>query len=34
MLWQYYRDGPALNENNIIIDSPVDKNNSNLFKFK
>ena len=35
-LWQYYRDEPALdnNNNNNIIDFPVNDNNSILFKFK
>ena len=28
-LWQYYRDEPAIDANNNIIDFPVDKNNSN-----
>ena len=33
-LWQYYRDEPALNDNNVIIDFPVVDNNGNSFKFK
>ena len=33
-LWQYYRDEPALNNNNNIIDFPASNNNSILFKFK
>ena len=33
-LWQYYRDEPALNNNNNIIDFPANNNNSILFKFK
>ena len=33
-LWQFYRDEPALNNNNNIIDFPDNKNNSILFKFK
>ena len=28
-LWQYYRDEPAIDANNNIIDFPADKNNSN-----
>ena len=32
-LWQYYRDKPALNNNDIIVDFP-DDNNSASFKFK
>ena len=32
--WQYYRDEPALDNNNNIIDFPDDNNNSNLFKYK
>ena len=31
---QYYRDKPALDTNNSIIDFPVKNNNSNSFKFK
>ena len=31
---QYYRDEPALGNNNNIIDFPADNNNSALFKFK
>ena len=34
MLWEYYRDKPALNKNNVIIDFPADGNNRNSFKFK
>ena len=33
-LWQYYRDEPALGNNNIIITFPANINNSILFKFK
>ena len=33
-LWQYYRDEPALDNNNNIIDFPADNNNSASFKFK
>ena len=33
-LWQFYRDEPALNNDNVIIDFLVDGNNSNPFKFK
>ena len=33
-LWQYYRDEPALDNSNNIIDFPVDNNNSISFKFK
>ena len=33
-IWQYYRDEPALNINNAIIDFPANNNNSSLFKFK
>ena len=33
-LWQYYRDEPALHNNDIIIDFPADNNNSISFKFK
>ena len=32
-LWQYYKDEPALHNNNNIIDSPAN-NNSISFKFK
>ena len=32
-LWPYYRDEPALDGTNNIIDFPADNNNS-LFKFK
>ena len=32
-IWQYYRDEPILDDDNII-DFPDDKNNSILFKFK
>ena len=31
---EYYRDEPALDNNNIIIDFPNNNNNSILFKFK
>ena len=30
-LWQYYRDQPALNTNDSIIDFPANNNNSALF---
>ena len=33
-LWQYYRDEPALDNNNIIIDFPDENNNSDSFEFK
>ena len=33
-VWQYYRDEPALDSNNNIIDFPADNNNSKSFKFK
>ena len=33
-LWQYYRDEPALNVNDEIIDFPANNNNSASFKFK
>ena len=34
-LWQSYRDEPALDNNNVIIDFLADSNNNcNLFKFK
>ena len=33
-LWQYYRDKPALDNNNNIIDFPANNNNSISFKFK
>ena len=33
-LWQYYRDEPALDNNNNIIDFPANNNNSTSFKFK
>ena len=33
-LWQYYRDEPALDGNDNIIDFPANNNDSNLFKFK
>ena len=33
-LWQYYRDEPALNANNEIIDFPANSNNSALLKCK
>ena len=33
-LRQYYRDDPALDNNNNIIDFPANNNNSILFKFK
>ena len=31
ILWQYYRDEPALDANNEIIDFPVNNNNSASF---
>ena len=33
-LWQYYRDGPVLDNNGKIIDFPANSNNSGSFKFK
>ena len=33
-LWQYYRDEPALDNNNNIINFPANNNNSISFKFK
>ena len=33
-LWQYYRDEPALDNNDDIIDFPANNSNSILFKFK
>ena len=33
-LWQYYRDEPALDGNDNIIDFPTDNNNSISVKFK
>ena len=33
-LWQYYRDEPALHNNNNIIDFPANNNNSISLKFK
>ena len=33
-LWQYYRDGPALDNNGGTIDFLVNNNNSCSFKFK
>ena len=33
-LWQYYRDEPALTNNNTIINSPANNNNVILFEFK
>ena len=33
-LWQYYRDGPALNDDGDIVDVPTDNDISVLFKFK
>ena len=32
--WQYYRDEPALDVNNNIIDFPANNNNSISFKFR
>ena len=34
ILWQYYRDEPALDNNNNIIEFPADNNSSTSFKFK
>ena len=34
ILWQYYRDEPALDNKNKILDFPAGSNNSILFKFK
>ena len=34
VLWQYYRDEPALDDNSNITDFPADNNNSDSFKFK
>ena len=33
ILWQYYRDEPALNDNGVIVDFPDDTDNAS-FKFK
>ena len=33
-LWQYYRDEPALDNNNNITDFPANNNNSASFKLK
>ena len=33
-LWQYYRDEPGLDNNNIIIDFPANDNNSMSFRFE
>ena len=33
-LSQYYRDEPASNKYDVIIDFPADKNNNISFKFK
>ena len=33
-LWQYYRDEPALDNNENITDFPANNNNSNSFRFK
>ena len=33
-IWQYYRDEPALDNNNNIIDFPANNKNIILFKFK
>ena len=33
-LWQYYRDEPALDNNNKIIDFSANDDNSISFKFK
>ena len=32
--WQYYKDEPALNNNDVIIDFPTDNNNIISLKFK
>ena len=34
ILWQYYRDEPALDANNNIIDFSANNNNSDTFKCK
>ena len=34
ILWQYYRDEPALNNNNNIIDFPTNNNNNTSFRFE
>ena len=34
ILWQCYRDEPALDNNNNIIDFPANNNNGISFKFK
>ena len=33
-LRQYYKDEPALDDKNNIIDFPANNNNSNLLRFK
>ena len=33
-MWKYYRDEPALEANNKIIDFPANNNNSASFRFK
>ena len=33
-LWQYYSNEATLDDNNYIIDIPIDNNNSISFKFK
>ena len=33
-MWQYYRDEPALDDNNNITDCPANNNDKALFKFK
>ena len=33
-LWHYYKDEPALNDNNVTIDFPADNNNNHSFKFR
>ena len=34
ILWQYYRDEPALDDNDNIIDVPANNSDSNSLKFK
>ena len=34
ILWQFYRDKPALNNNAVITDFPADNSNSISFKFR
>ena len=33
-LWQFYRDEPAFDDNDVIMDFPANNNNSKIFKFK